>query len=1126
MAFAAGGQTGTEQSAESKGAKGSETKEDITLKAAGDDAGDDAGDGNVTAKGDVSTKAGELFRVKRSNGTVVGEYSTWSSAYDNASSGYTIEIIGDGVTLLLDSTLTITKDITLTSENPEARCTIRNSTSSSRMIKVNACTLTLKDIILDGNNVHLSSDSGAIVSVTGTSSRAGVLNIKDGAELRNGYSSVNNGGAVNLDNYGKANMDGGSIHDCYAENDGGGVSINGINAVFNMSGGTIEKCTSNDGTYFAGGGVCIYNGKFYMSGNAEIKDCRALRVGGGGVGINHHEQFYMSGGSITGCSAPSSSAGGGDAVEAHGDFYMSGGVITGNSSSGMGAVRFYSSGDGTGDGRLFVSGNPQIYGNGNRNVYIEDWYRYKIQVNDTLDEDALIYVYEDYKDAKTGTQFGKYATGNNSNLQVFRNDRRPFLAGADGGSNMLVWKPFLNIVVKADDTNGDVLPGSAFELYSNSTKVWSGTADDNGSMVITGVNAGSYSLKQTEAAYGAALPYYTWTITIDSNGEVTASSTNSWDTEHVRAPVPVVIDGRIEIYDPNYTVFEIVNNTAYKYNSWGVMSGEVNLFNLGAFVIDDNGEWSHYNPGILESGQRVRLALLSYAGKPFSLNGGLQNPDTSVPIPATISNQNGETVTRMIQNNNDYYNLGNLITGVLAARGETVRVVLGEEPVTRVPVYVRKEWNTDGHDDLKKPVSFTVVGMHRDSGQDKYDEYSLAAYTQESGSETVSQLTSADATDDSDVWERLVWVDECCTGNGGAPVFFRTGEFPNYNYFYSIKENTSSQDGNWDVSYKDFRDGSTKEYTSEKIVVNNDYSVYRIFANRNARTTSTINDDTGASSGKRFYEYYYSSYHFDAIREVKIRFNYKVNGESAKRTALFVASGLPSFNILGSSGGIQFTNIKVPNNWTIEARDISEVWINGKKLNYAATGTAINTFKTNNEGNAITRSNQTALFNVGMNSTKPVSNVSAFDFSQSEQFFEITSSESSTIRVPLLQMINTYKAGSRKVILRKVKGSAHTAQSGKTFTVYNGSSQTAYKPKGESSLSNLTSKSSGIIWIGELTNGWYIIKESSPEKYFYLIVTDSGVYGTLDSDNNDMVGGYESRDDAQNAAKQKYNSLK
>jgi hypothetical protein len=304
MAFAAGGQTGTEQSAESKGAKGSETKEDITLKAAGDD----AGDGNVTAKGDVSTKAGELFRVKRSNGTVVGEYSAWSSAYNAAANGYTIEIIGDDVTLALNSPLEITRDITLTSENPEARCTIRNSTSSSRMIRVDTCTLTLKDIILDGNNVHLSSNSGAIVSVIGTSSRAGVLNIKDGAELKNGY-SVHNGGAVNLDNYGEANMDGGSIHDCYAEDVGGGVSIYGTNAVFNMSGGTIEKCTSNDGSNFAGGGVCIYNGKFYMSGNAEIKDCRALRVGGGGVGINHHEQFYMSGGSITGCSAPSSSAG-------------------------------------------------------------------------------------------------------------------------------------------------------------------------------------------------------------------------------------------------------------------------------------------------------------------------------------------------------------------------------------------------------------------------------------------------------------------------------------------------------------------------------------------------------------------------------------------------------------------------------------------------------------------------------------------------------------------------------------------------------------------------------------------------------------------------------------------------
>jgi hypothetical protein len=111
-------------------------------------------------------------------------------------------------------------------------------------------------------------------------------------------------------------------------------------------------------------------------------------------------------------------------------------------------------------------------------------------------------------------------------------------------------------------------------------------------------------------------------------------------------------------------------------------------------------------------------------------------------------------------------------------------------------------------------------------------------------------------------------------------------------------------------------------------------------------------------------------------------------------------------------------------------------------------------------------------------------------------------------------------------VLRKVYGTARTPQSDKSFSIYKGTSETPYKPKGESRLTGLTSKSSGVVWIGELPYGWYIIEEDSPEKYFYIVVTESGVYGTLDSDNNDMVGGYESRVDAQNAAKQKYNSLK
>jgi predicted outer membrane repeat protein len=123
----------------------------------------------------------------------------------------------------------------------------------------------------------------------------------------------------------------------------------------------------------------------------------------------------------------------------------------------------------------------------------------------------------------------------------------------------------------------------------------------------------------------------------------------------------------------------------------------------------------------------------------------------------------------------------------------------------------------------------------------------------------------------------------------------------------------------------------------------------------------------------------------------------------------------------------------------------------------------------------------------------------------------------------------TGSTGSRKVILRKVN-STYGSLSGKEFTVYKGTSTTPYKPKGETEpLSGLVSQPSGVFWIGTLPNGTYIIEEKSPNRFFYVIVDDSGVYGTLYQDNGtekDKINGYDNRADAENAAKEKTAELK
>jgi hypothetical protein len=133
----------------------------------------------------------------------------------------------------------------------------------------------------------------------------------------------------------------------------------------------------------------------------------------------------------------------------------------------------------------------------------------------------------------------------------------------------------------------------------------------------------------------------------------------------------------------------------------------------------------------------------------------------------------------------------------------------------------------------------------------------------------------------------------------------------------------------------------------------------------------------------------------------------------------------------------------------------------------------------------------------------------------------------------------TGSAGARKVILKKVvqsdkvEGSDMTFSTfdkplgGKRFAIYKGYSTTAYTPKGAANAlsGKLSYNSTGIIWIGELPYGWYIIKEKDPERFFYVVVDQSGVYETLGEDGKVKAGGYTNRSDANTAAKNKYDAL-
>ena len=104
---------------------------------------------------------------------------------------------------------------------------------------------------------------------------------------------ANQGGGVNVDEYGKFEMSGGEISGNKATQNGGGVYVD--DGTFTMSGSASIKNNKTE-TKSYGGGVYMNGGTFTMNGSASITDNTANQ--GGGVHVSDGN-FIMSGGSIT-----------------------------------------------------------------------------------------------------------------------------------------------------------------------------------------------------------------------------------------------------------------------------------------------------------------------------------------------------------------------------------------------------------------------------------------------------------------------------------------------------------------------------------------------------------------------------------------------------------------------------------------------------------------------------------------------------------------------------------------------------------------------------------------------------------------------------------------------------------
>ena len=224
------------------------------------------------------------------NQTVVKSEAELNAALENADCAE-IKLGGNIETA---SELRVNRTVTLDLNGYTLRC---NSTTDDSIIWVRSSgNLTVKDSgtggKIDGQN-----------RICGMDVRGGTLTLESGS-IVNCTDATGDGGAVDIANtsvsetpikYSKFIMNGGSILDCKAGDDGGAVDI-GSGCTFIMNGGSIASCRADDD----GGAVFIkQRGTFELTGGI-IQNCSA-GTNGGAVNIYADGRFTMTGGTIKSC---------------------------------------------------------------------------------------------------------------------------------------------------------------------------------------------------------------------------------------------------------------------------------------------------------------------------------------------------------------------------------------------------------------------------------------------------------------------------------------------------------------------------------------------------------------------------------------------------------------------------------------------------------------------------------------------------------------------------------------------------------------------------------------------------------------------------------------------------------
>lgn len=319
---------------------------------------------------------------------------TFPEAVKNTPEGGTIKLLTD---IYINSGITISKSVFITSNNPDSPCMIKNNTSDTndgketgRIFTVEGAQLQLSNIILDGgrsesviayhpliyvnngavmlkNNAVLQNAENACPTLGGgaVNIRLGQVIIYDNAVIT--HCKAIKGGAIEINSKGTytqamLGMAGGSIINCEAEN-GGGISVK--IGMFQMQGGEIiqNRATNKDSETVSlrqGGGAIYVTGESNQSGMAAVLIQNGRIAGneaynGGGILLQGpYALLQLNGGTVEENEAHN---GGGISV-IRGNLKLYGGTVTGNT-----AVLYGGGILSCPNGLVELQGNPKVFEN-------------------------------------------------------------------------------------------------------------------------------------------------------------------------------------------------------------------------------------------------------------------------------------------------------------------------------------------------------------------------------------------------------------------------------------------------------------------------------------------------------------------------------------------------------------------------------------------------------------------------------------------------------------------------------------------------------------------------------------------------------------------------------------------